>query len=67
MSLADEEFGLGTRRLSEIALERVGWTRDSAHLSRRAHRWLRTAWAPARLRSRNLNDRLDIALIGCGG
>jgi len=26
--LADEEFGLGTRRLSEIALERVGWTRD---------------------------------------
>jgi hypothetical protein len=28
VSVADEKFGLGTSRLSEIALERAGWTRD---------------------------------------
>jgi methylmalonyl-CoA mutase cobalamin-binding subunit len=28
VSVADEKFGLGTCRMSEIALERVGWTRD---------------------------------------
>jgi hypothetical protein len=28
VSVADEKFGLGTSRLSEIALERVGWARD---------------------------------------
>ena len=28
VSVADEKFGLGTSRLSEITLERAGWTRD---------------------------------------
>jgi hypothetical protein len=28
VSVADEKFGLGTSRMSEITLERVGWTRD---------------------------------------
>ena len=28
VSVADEKFGLGTSRMSEIALERVGWARD---------------------------------------
>ena len=28
VSVADEKFGLGTSRLSEIALERAGWTGD---------------------------------------
>ena len=28
VSVADEKFGLGTSRMSEITLERVGWARD---------------------------------------
>jgi methylmalonyl-CoA mutase cobalamin-binding subunit len=28
VSMADEKFGLGTSRMSEIALDRVGWTGD---------------------------------------
>jgi hypothetical protein len=28
VSVADEKFGLGTSRMSEITLERVGWSRD---------------------------------------